>query len=124
MVSYEDIDILFVNEYDSTSKSVVIDQLNKVYVVKIRGNPSTGFEWYITNYEDIMQEDVINPMNLNFDNTCKDFIYDKSKRGLVGVGGYYCFKITAKKKGTSIIKFEERRNSDMTNEFNLTISVL
>jgi predicted secreted protein len=75
--------------------------LNQILVVKIRGNPTTGYGWYLEN-ADTLDRSILNPTNLNEYNSCKDYITDNHPQGYVGVGGYYYFKFKPLKETNSI----------------------
>jgi predicted secreted protein len=65
-------------------------------VITMRGNPTTGYGWYLKNANEL-NEDVLIPKNLNEHNTAKDYVTDEHPEGMVGVGGSYKFKFLCNK---------------------------
>ncbi|ORX41843.1 hypothetical protein BCR36DRAFT_170522 [Piromyces finnis] len=76
---------------------------NSTFNVELKGNPTTGYSWYLDNVNDI--EDAIELLNGD-----GDYIQDKSKPGMVGVGGTFIFKFQVKKTDKlPTIKFVYKR---------------
>jgi predicted secreted protein len=69
------------------------------------GNPTTGYSWYICSTID---NKVIQPLNLDSDNSCKTYMLDQQSN-LLGSGGKFYFYFTALKAGNLKIKFEYKK---------------
>jgi predicted secreted protein len=69
-------------------------QVGKVLIVKIRGNPTTGYGWYLENVG-LLNNAQLEPLNLNEYHSSDDYITDEHEPGMVGVPGSYYFKFKA-----------------------------
>jgi inhibitor of cysteine peptidase len=66
------------------------------FIVKLAGNPTTGYSWQLTDYDK-------NIVELNGD---PDY---KSDSSLIGSGGMYTYHFTAVNSGTVVLKFDYLR---------------
>ena len=82
--------------------------------VKLRSNPTTGYDWYIKE----------KPDNLTEEGT-KEFIQSKLKKGIVGIGGTTIFKFKASKKGTGLltIVYERKWEKESLNSKKFVIKI-
>jgi len=62
--------------------------------VKIQGNPTTGYSWYLDNVDEVNGSGV-EPLNLDETNS-GDYIQDNAQSGMDGVGGTFVFKFQVK----------------------------
>ena len=58
--------------------------------IKIAGNPTTGYSWYLNN-EDELKKEGVQPTNLN-EYKSADYVQDEHPIGMAGVGGIFDFK--------------------------------
>ena len=61
---------------------------NTEFELKIKGNPTTGYNWYILNYDELPNLDIV---SLNNDNN-GFYISDQHQSGIMGIGGIFIFK--------------------------------
>ena len=60
---------------------------NQRYALKLKSNPTTGFNWYLLNSEQVKQTNLLEFLNLD-ENGCGEYVSDPSLFRFVGVGGY------------------------------------
>ena len=101
-------DQLFTMPITNNGKWEIKANLNKYIVIKIRGNPTTGYAWMIENVDHI-DRNLIAPLNLNKYNSTNEFITDPHEEGMTGVGGYYLFKFKPLMLGTVNLNFIYKR---------------
>ena len=77
--------------------------------IKIAGNPTTGYSWYLNN-EDELKKGGVQPTNLN-EYKSADYVQDDAPQGMVGVGGKFDFKfkLDEGKKNVPEIIFSYKR---------------
>lgn len=63
------------------------------FAIKIRGNPTTGYGWFLDNPKQL-EGSSVEALNLN-DMNSAEYVADDHPNGMVGVGGYYYFKFKA-----------------------------
>lgn len=78
----------FLTEWNITVK------VNTSFKIKIEGNPTTGYIWYIGNVNEIKQQFLV-MKNINSNNSTDNYIVDKNNDGIVGQPGYYLFEFEA-----------------------------
>ena len=96
---------------------------NTEFELKIKGNPTTGYNWYILNYDELPNLDII---CLNKDNT-GEFIYDPNQVGIIGVGGTFTFrfKVNSHNNNFKTIKLIYKREwEENPNDLIVYINVL
>ena len=96
---------------------------NTEFELKIKGNPTTGYNWYILNYDELPNLDII---CLNKDNT-GEFIYDPNQVGIVGFGGTFTFrfKVNSHNNNFKTIKLIYKRDwENNPNDLIVSINVL
>ena len=71
--------------------------------IRVKGNPGTGFNWYVDNADQLTSQDVLVPLNLNEKNASKDYIQNRNTNGVLGQGGYYSFEFLPANVGTATI---------------------
>jgi len=113
IVSYINCDILGVPEdrifsIDKNQESYQFNvKSNDEFLIEVRGNPTTGYSWYLKENSD--KEDF-QGLNLNKYNSSKDYVHDSHPPGFVGGGGIYYFKFKGTKVGTFKILLEYKRH--------------
>jgi len=65
---------------------------NSIFIVKLEGNPTTGFSWFLKNVEEIKDSGVIEPLNIDDNNRCNNYISKPTKGPVCGSGGTFVFK--------------------------------
>ena len=83
----------------------------ETFSIKIKGNPSTGYGWYLENIS-LINESLIKPLNLDNYNGTDDYVADKNPQGMVGGGGNYFFKFVSVNKGQLTLTFSNKRPWD------------
>lgn len=83
-----------VNSSKNDYKITVIP--NQPFVIKIEGNPTTGYIWTLKNTDEELQKMTIT-CNKNEDGHFGTYIPPNTEPGLVGAGGIYEFTFTIKK---------------------------
>jgi len=79
-------------------------------VIKIKGNITTGYGWYLDNPKELHEEKIISPLNLDEHNSA-EYVTDKHEKGMSGVGGnyYFKFKLLSATNGTTPLRFVNKR---------------
>ena len=80
--------------------------LNDEFFIKIHGNPTTGYGWYLM--ENSNKEDLL-ALNLDENNSSENYETDAHPEGYVGVGGDYFFKFKGAKQGQYNLLFVKKR---------------
>jgi predicted secreted protein len=83
-------------------------KVGSTFTIKVSGNPSTGFGWYLKNKEELTNSQVLEASNLNQYGS-GEFESYPHEEGMVGVGGNYYFKFKAKAAGNVQLIFEHKR---------------
>jgi len=65
---------------------------NSLFNVNLKGNPTTGFSWYLDNVEALKEFNAIEPLNIDENNGSKNFISKATKEPICGAGGTFIFK--------------------------------
>jgi len=65
---------------------------NSEFIVKLEGNPTTGFSWFLKNDEEIKDSSVIESLNIDDNNGLKNYISKPTKGPVCGSGGTFVFK--------------------------------
>ncbi len=89
-------------------------ELNKEFILKIEGNPTTGYNWF---YND-ESNSIVQPVDLNEYKTGK---YESTNTGRDGAPGYLLFKFKAISSGETKLSFIYKRSWE--NEIRRTINV-
>ena len=104
-----------------------IADLSKDIVIKVRGNKTNGYEWYVQNAEFIDGNKILKTLNLNDEFDTSDYFEDKTDGApQVGIGGNYYFKFKPLKEGEAKVKFINKRhwNKDDVVKVEVDISVV
>ena len=96
--------------------------VGKAVTIKIRGNPTTGYGWYLKNRVDVEKEAIISATNLN-EYGSGDYATDPHQQGMVGVPGYYYFKFSPLKAGKTQLVFEHKRAWEQTAHRTVSVDV-
>lgn len=84
------------------------------FTIKLKGNPTTGYAWYLKDPTKL-DKSIVKPTNLNKFNSA-DYVSDQHPEGMVGVGGSYLFKFEAVSKTDLVdINFVYKRSWETTN---------
>lgn len=73
---------------DKGNGMVVQAKLNKDFAIKILGNPTTGYSWYLKD----TNENLLQCVNLNEYKSSKDYISNNNDPYFSGGDGYYYFR--------------------------------
>ena len=109
----------------STENFVITVSKAKNFSIKINGNPTTGYGWYLENALTI-DKNLLKPLNLNDVNGTDDYVADVKPAGWVGGGGYYFFKFASVNEGQVALTFSNKQIWDpstiKTYELNIVIN--
>ncbi len=83
--------------------------VNTILEVRVKANPTTGFNWYVENADELTTARVITPLNLNDKNASKQYVQNFSTQGAIGVGGYYSFQFLPSHEGKALINLSHKR---------------
>jgi predicted secreted protein len=122
----------FVLGKDEEKQQFTMDASNGVWNVKaklgseieliIPGNPTTGYQWFLENANEI-DTSILEPL-LNADNSFSEYKMDSNPKGMSGVGGNYFFRFTPKiAEGSVELKFVEMQPWDPEGAIRLTTFV-
>ncbi len=112
------------NNMSKNSQVSLTAEANKTMVIRIRGNPTTGYLVSLkSNISEFGKVPVITPLNLNKKNSTDDYFTDKHPEGFVGVGGFYYFKFSCEREGTNKLEFENKRTWDTSDATILTVNL-
>ena len=78
-------------EMEGGNKELKVED-NKEFEIFLKGNPTTGYSWYMENVEEAKNSNVIESLNLNEYGGSKDYGQDPNKQGMCGAGGNFVFK--------------------------------
>ena len=67
-------------------------KMGEGFIIKIFSNPTTGYNWYIDNLDEIKQSNIISCINLNDNNSTGKFIVDNPENLIMGQPGHFEFK--------------------------------
>ena len=70
-------------------------KMGEGFIIKIFSNPTTGYNWYIDNLDEIKQSNIISCINLNDNNSTGKFIVDNPENLIMGQPGHFEFKFTS-----------------------------
>ncbi len=77
------------------------------FTIKINGNKTTGYGWFLLNRREV--KDMIIPLNMNVHESTNDY-QSESDLSRLGSPGYYLFKFKGIKSGTHPkLKFIQKR---------------
>ena len=79
---------------------------NNEFLLKVRGNPTTGYSWYVSAISD---ESNLKCTNLNQWKSSENYVVDPHEPGFVGVGGTFYFKFQGNKEGNYDITLVKKR---------------
>ena len=80
---------LLFNKAESAESEIKVKNGSE-FNIKIAGNPTTGYSWYLNN-EDELKKGGVQPTNLD-EYKSADFVENDHPEGMVGVGGKFDFK--------------------------------
>lgn len=86
--------------------SFAVEQ-DQEFAVKIRGNPTTGYSWFLA--EEIQEDESLLATNLKENRSTKNYEIDDAPEHHMGVGGFYYFKFKGQRPGTYPLVFVHKR---------------
>lgn len=97
-IETEKSDYLFTADEEKDLYNINIT-LENILVIKLKGNPSTGYGWFLDalnpNSSKRITKSSLLPLNLDEHSSTSDYIQDKAPENYMGVPGYYYFKFEA-----------------------------
>ncbi len=102
---------VYLTEKDN-GREVTVKQ-GAIINVKLRSNPTTGYDWYIKE----------KPGNIT--EKSKTFIQSKTKKGILGVGGetVFTFKASSKGTGTLVLIYQRKWEEEALNSNKFVIKI-
>jgi predicted secreted protein len=85
--------------------------VNTEFSIKIEGNPSTGYGWYLA--EGIQDEDTLASINLTEDGATKDYVDYPQPDIEAGMSGVFYFDFVGKRTGIYPLIFVYKRPLDV-----------
>ena len=70
-------------------------KMGEGFIIKIFSNPTTGYNWYIDNIDQIKESKILNCINLNDNNSTGKFIVDNPENLIMGQPGHFEFKFSS-----------------------------
>ena len=70
-------------------------KMGEGFIIRIFSNPTTGYNWYIDNIEQIKDSKILNCINLNDNNSTGKFIVDNPENLIMGQPGHFEFKFSS-----------------------------
>jgi len=107
---------------DSTPAYFTIS-VNKKFAIKIRGNPTTGYQVFLANDDKVTQSNIVKALNLTDKGTSKDYVTDPHPEHMMGVPGNYYFTFLAEQVGQVKLKFENKRAWDTSDSTSLEVTI-
>jgi predicted secreted protein len=116
---------------DSSNSTYTLDDINsgnmqvtairnKPLTLRLKGNITTGFGWFIVNG---LNRSLLRPLNLNANNTTTDYVREDSG-GLLGSGGYFVFKFMPLARGNlTLAMINKRPWEDSNTAIKLAVNV-
>ena len=107
---------------EANSNNVFSVKKGKKFKVKLAGNPTTGYSWFLLNLENLASSKYVSNVDTNEDGTAGGYVpsVPPSEDGipLVGSGGdfYYTFKAVAKTSEPVELLFSYQRPWLKTND--------
>ena len=92
------------------------------FICKIKGNPSTGYGWFLSKNNSLNGK--LNCTNLNQYNSTKDYIVNEHPSGWTGVPGYYYFMFKGLEAGKYDLEFYNKRPWENFNAKVRTITII
>ena len=122
--SAEEGEEIFLYDYKENEAFQINTFSGKLFTVKIRGNPTTGYGWFLENPEEYST--LIKVFDLKKNNSTKHYISDKVSQGFRGSGGYYYFRFQALTSGDVALIFSNKQiwnpSSGKTYRIDVTIA--
>lgn len=94
--------------------------INDEFYLKIRGNLTTGYNWFLS--ENSNNENLV-ALNLTEINSSMDYQTDENLKGYEGVGGYHYFRFKGLKKGNFNLLFIQKRVWEHSNLSEILVSI-
>ena len=70
-------------------------KMGEGFIIRIFSNPTTGYNWYIDNIDQIKDSKILNCINLNDNNSTGKFIVDNPENLIMGQPGHFEFKFSS-----------------------------
>ncbi len=106
---------------DSSSWNINSNE-GSIIVLKLKGNPTTGYSWYLNDSN--LDTSMIKPLNLNKYKSA-EYKSEPHPEGFVGYGGTYYFKFEALKTGSTSCSFSYKRvwMKENNKTYNITFTI-
>lgn len=105
-----------------TSSTVATIKKNTDLIIKLKGNPTTGYGWYLENANQL--DNAIQANNLSSTGSALDYVKDPAPAGYVGVGGTYNFEFTALDVADNVsLRFVYKRPWELTTANKITVTL-
>ena len=107
---------------NGASNLSMVVKANKVFSIRLQGNPTTGYMWTLTNV-DAINSSAVTPVEKNGE--FGTFKPDPHQKGMVGVGGIFEFTFKAGDATNELIpiEFAYKRAWEQENGETVTVKV-
>lgn len=97
---------------------------NKKFAFQLRSNPTTGYNWYVTNLEEVAKTNLVEFKNLD-ENGTGEYVANHVEKRIVGGNGntYFILQSNESNQGEVELKFVYKRVW-MADENDQTINVI
>ena len=118
----EDGEEIFLLKYQKDYPLKIKTTSGKFFTIKIRGNPTTGYGWYLEN--PTQNKKFLKAFDLNEQNESIHYIPDKVPPGWTGGGGFYYFRFLALSSGEVTLIFNNKRPWDPNSSHTYSLNVI
>jgi len=95
---------------------------NGELIVKLKGNPTTGYGWYLSNASQL--SNALQATNLNAMGSTTSYVQNPAPAGYVGVGGTFIFRFNALAAADNVnLDFVLKRPWETTLANKITVTV-
>jgi predicted secreted protein len=95
-------------------------KINKEFAIKIKANPTTGYNWYLIENTDIGK---LENLNLSDHKTSTDYVSSNSDPHIMGAGGFYYFRFKPINSGIVKLNFVHKRIWEKNDLANIIVEV-
>ena len=98
----------------------ITTRVGHYFTVKIGGNPSTGYNWYLENAKNLI---LSTPEDLNSRFGTIHYEAEDQSSLLRGAGGHYYFRFLAKKHGEENLIFSKKRGRFVSAKHTIKVNI-
>ena len=109
----------FINNHEKPIE--ITTRVGEYFSLQIRGNPSTGYLWYLENPKNL---ELVKPEDLNKSNRTTNYDPDAPSSCLRGAGGSYYFRFFSKTKGKQTLTFIYKKSYEKNPKDKYTVNLI